>query len=251
MKIAISGYGFVGKATEIILNLFFNESVEIEINDPALGKTANWEDCKFHFICVPTNLIEETQTLDTSIIKQVITLANSNGFTGHHVIRSTISPIDYDNITLLTDPISWPEFIREAHWLEDANDPRLTVMSGTYAHELIGRLGLNVQYVDDPRAAWMMKLARNAFYANKVIIANELMQASQQLGIDYVQVKQALLADPFIGSSHWDQPGNDGCMGYGGKCLPKDTASLSSVLKSIGNFSNFADWTTRKNKEIR
>lgn len=253
MKIVISGYGFVGKSTYILLRTYLNEEVELSINDPLVKSEPNWVDAEYHFISVPSNLIEDKQKLDISIVKAAIAKADANGFNGRHVIRSTISPLDYDEIvdTLKEEPISWPEFIREAHWEEDAFNPKLSVMAGKYAHALIDKLDLPIRFVPDPRAAWMMKLARNAFYANKVIIANELMHASKQLGIDYDSVKHALLADPNIGPSHWAQPGQDGLMGYGGKCLPKDTAALANVLKSLGNSSNFADWTTRKNKEIR
>lgn len=257
MKAIISGYGFVGKSTFITINKFSNKKFDFSINDPLVGEVNDW-DAKYHFISVPTNLIQQTQTLDLSIVKAVIAKANANGFRGYHVIRSTISPTDYDEIVRFSnshgsvnDLISWPEFIREAHWEQDAANPRLTIMAGKHAPELIGYLVLPITYIEDPRAAWLMKLARNAFYASKVTIANDLWHASRSLGIDYDRVKQALQADPYIGSSHWDQPGHDGSQGYGGKCLPKDTASLSTLLNSLGNYDNFARWTDRKNKIIR
>ena len=60
MKVAIIGYGFVGKATEYFLTKGFDQGYrpfEIIISDPAKGyEVPNWSGIEYAFICVPTNL---------------------------------------------------------------------------------------------------------------------------------------------------------------------------------------------------
>ena len=72
-KVAIIGYGFVGKATEFLLDRFF-PGTEIQIHDPAEGEEIeNWKGIQYAFICVPTNL--KGDKLDVSIIDKVLNLS--------------------------------------------------------------------------------------------------------------------------------------------------------------------------------
>ena len=233
---------------------YYNTIPNVFINDPYKGmETSRWGTADYHVICVPTQQTA-SGNLDLSAILQCMDLGQSQGFRGTTIIRSTINPQDYDEILLKQSSsiISWPEFLREAHWEEDAVNPRLIVMAGPGAREFADNfIGLNITLIEDPRAAWMMKIARNAYYALKVMVSNELTEACDKLDIDYQQVKQALLADPMIGPSHWDQPGYDGSMGYGGKCLPKDTASLEKLFNNLKMQDNFASWAQNKNKKLR
>jgi nucleotide sugar dehydrogenase len=227
----------------------------ITIDDPQIGMESNqWPRADYHIICVPTQQMRDGN-LDLSAIYDAISRAKDQGFRGRTVIRSTINPMDYNKIINNTFkvPVAWPEFLREAHWEQDANDPKLVVMGGPSADLLAANFksSLNITLVEDPNAAWMMKVARNAYYALKVIVANDIVDACDQLNIDYTEVKAALLSDPMIGPSHWDQPGHDGSMGFGGKCLPKDTASLDRLLCDLGNSDNFAAWALAKNQNLR
>lgn len=251
----ISGFGFVGKATLITLEKFHIGTPLITIDDPFLGmESSQWQRADYHVICVPTQQMPDGN-LDLSAIYDAIDRGKEQGFSGRTVIRSTINPLDYDSIIRNTFkvPVAWPEFLREAHWEEDAKDPRLVVMGGPSSDALAANFkdDFKITLVDDPRAAWMMKVARNAFYALKVMASGDLVDACSKLNIDYAEVKAALLADPMIGPSHWDQPGHDGSMGYGGKCLPKDTASLDRLLSDLGNADNFAAWAQKKNQNLR
>lgn len=251
----ISGFGFVGQATMKTLVKFHKTQPSIFVNDPFKGMSTNrWAEADYHVICVPTQQMQDGN-LDLSAIYDAVDTAHSNGFNGNTVIRSTINPLDYDEIirSKFDVPVAWPEFLREVHWEEDAVHPRLVVMAGPGAEELASNFdsSLNITLLGDARAAWMMKVARNAYYAMKVIVSHDLVTACSNLNIRYEDVKQALLADPMIGPSHWDQPGYDGKMGYGGKCLPKDTASMDVLLSRAGITDNFAAFTIAKNNRAR
>ena len=251
----ISGFGFVGRATLLTLEKFHSGPSEITIDDPFLGRMSDqWHRADYHVICVPTPTTVDGN-LDTSAIDDAIARAKAGKFGGRTVIRSTINPLDYDGLIRrhFKVPLVWPEFLREAHWREDALDPRLVVMGGPGAESLAANFNdqLDITLVEDPRAACMMKVARNAFYALKVIASNDLATACAKLNVDYAGVKSALMADPMIGPSHWDQPGHDGSMGYGGKCLPKDTASLSKMMSDLGLDDSFAAWAQSRNSKLR
>ena len=124
-KIAIIGYGFVGKATEYLLQKHIDGQQEIFIHDPDLGhKIKNWAEIDYAFICVPTNL--KGNKLDTSIIDKVLKGLSERSCAGQivPVIRSTIGPdqaIQYANRGL----IIMPEFLREKHWKEDVDNETL------------------------------------------------------------------------------------------------------------------------------
>ena len=123
-KVAIIGYGFVGKATERLLGLL-DTTFDIQIEDPDKDYVIeDWNGIQYAFICVPTNL--KDGILDNSIIDNIL----SNLYVGViPVIRSTVGPdqcIEYSK----KGCIIMPEFLREKHWEEDVDDPNIDIIIG-------------------------------------------------------------------------------------------------------------------------
>ena len=73
----------------------------------------------------------------------------------------------------------------------------------------------------------------NTFLATKVSFANEMYQICEGLNIDYDKVTEYAKHDERLGYSHWNVPGPDGDLGYGGHCFPKDLGALISVAKEL------------------
>lgn len=257
MKIVISGYGYVGKATKLILSEKSDSIKVIEIQDPALDLHArSWEDAKYHFVCVPTPPTKVPYghaKHDITAIRDAVTFAKLSGFSGTTVVRSTMSPVDCDTVSeLVKDLIVWPEFLRQTHWQEDALSPPVSIMGGTRAMELKKEMpGFEPMISADARSACMVKIAINSYLAMRVIVANDLMKACDELGTNWALVNSCMKSDPRIGPSHWDQPGPDGMFGFGGACLPKDCDALAYLLSELEIRNNFADWAIKRNKEIR
>lgn len=257
MKIAISGYGFVGKATEIMLNKFCSNIESIEVQDPAYEKIVkDWKNIDYHLICVSTPSYgdyTDHSPFNLVNVQDSIEHALKNGFNGKTIIRSTISPTDLVNLNLLFNMkfSAWPEFLRQASWKEDAEHPKFIIMAGEDIKEFSKNFNFDIHYIESARAAWMMKLARNAFLALKVIAANDIKHACDAMAIDYDDVKNAMFLDDNLGKQHWDQPGYDKMEGYGGVCLPKDTKAFNRELMSAGVKNNFAQWATKKNANLR
>ena len=116
-KIAIVGYGYVGKATELMF-----DNVEILIHDPDLGHTIDdWDGVDYAFICVPTPM-DKSGRLDFSYVDSALQSIGN----GKIVIRSTIGPDQMIN----DEWIYMPEFLREATWKEDVENPKSPVVIG-------------------------------------------------------------------------------------------------------------------------
>jgi UDPglucose 6-dehydrogenase len=119
-----------------------------------------------------------------------------------------------------------PEFLREGHAVADAMQPDRVVI-GTPDRDVAARL--SALYGAEPgEVLWMSresaelaKYASNAFLAVKLSYTNALAQLCTQVGADIRDVTGCMGADNRIGP-HFLQPGP----GWGGSCLPKDTAAL-------------------------
>lgn len=231
-RVAIIGYGFVGTATEYLLQEHFAENrFNVEIHDPDKGhviKASDWKGIEYAFICVPTNLKEGL--LDTSIIDNIL----STLYVGTQpVIRSTIGPeqaLQYAK----KGCIIMPEFLREKHWKEDVDNPNIDIVIGARQHG--GFVDLMSQNTADkmvkhatPMEASMMKMMRNAALAVKVGLANEFNEICNVMDIDYEVLKIFLEEDENLGGTHWAVPGPDSRVGFGGTCLPKDLTHASSL----------------------
>lgn len=70
----------------------------------------------------------------------------------------------------------------------------------------------------------MAKYMENTFFATKVTFCNQFYDLCLAMDVDYNKVRETWLLDPRIGRSHtFVYPDN---RGYGGSCLPKDTAAI-------------------------
>lgn len=129
--------------------------------------------------------------------------------------------------------VSNPEFLRESHAVYDFRNPDRVVI-GTEdpdAAAVVSRLlGNHTQtFVMNPESAELSKYASNAFLAVKISYANSLARLCASLGADVTDVTRSMGADVRIGP-HFLAPGP----GWGGSCLPKDTAALLHTGRQAG-----------------
>lgn len=257
MCFVISGFGYVGKATMRILDeyltFYYKQNKQIEINDPYLDlRVSEWESVDWHFICVPTP-IDQHSHYDLSAIVDTINVAKLCGFNGRTVLRSTVSPSDIAYIeSLAGNIVVWPEFLRKANWEVDALMPPISIAGGKHVSDLLDLFfKYNILPFDDAKTASMIKLVANSYLAMKTIVAHDIAKSCEQLNIKPSEVQMALSLDPRLGTSHWQQPGPDGDWGFGGACLPKDTAAMQRLLSDTAVFNNYADWAMNKNTTIK
>ena len=132
-----------------------------------------------------------------------------------------------------------PEFLREGHAVHDFRHPERVVVGalidtagGQDAAARVAEL-----YRDDTddillmslESAELAKYASNAFLAVKLSFVNSLAQLCSRVGADIGDVTGCMGADERIGR-HFLAPGP----GWGGSCLPKDTAALVHTGRAHG-----------------
>jgi UDPglucose 6-dehydrogenase len=129
--------------------------------------------------------------------------------------------------------VSTPEFLREGHTVHDFRHPDRVVVGATDdAHVALVRqvLGSDAPTLSmTPESAELAKYASNAFLAVKLSYANSVADLCARVGADVDDVTRSMGADPRIGAAFL-RPGP----GWGGSCLPKDTAALVHVAQLHG-----------------
>jgi UDPglucose 6-dehydrogenase len=190
-------------------------------------------------LCVPTPM-GDGGVADLSALRAALTsLAGVLPAGAVVVVKSTV-PIGTtaDVPTMLgradVTAVSNPEFLREGHAVHDFLHPdRIVVGSADRAAaERVTALyrGIPAPVVmTDPASAELGKYASNAFLAMKLSYVNVLAELCERVGADIRQVTRAMSLDARIGAA-FTSPGP----GWGGSCLPKDTAALVHSARLAG-----------------
>ena len=233
MNVAIIGYGFVGKATEYLLQ---KTNCNIQIHDPAKNLYCDFDSVEYAFICVPTP--STGNELDISILQSVYEQYKD---VCQLVIRSTIGP---EQVELFPQAYIMPEFLRERCWKVDVDDPQLPLISGMEEtdDELVELVENVTKPVNtcQPKEASMFKLMRNTALAMRVALANEFYEICNRESLDYSTMAEMLKTDAWTGGTHWDVPGPDGKLGFGGNCFPKDLTHMANLCYNDLNIMKVA-----------
>lgn len=242
-KIAIIGYGFVGKAVEFG---FRNSSNDIMIIDPYKGY-ASIDDMRFYhpdfiFVCVPTPMGSDGKIDKTSLMEVIHQI---NGMeTGTVVIKSTVTPDIITEICERSNIVYNPEFLTERNAFDEFLNPKFHILGGhpNYTKKVKNLYKFNsncnpapVHYMT-PAEASLVKYGVNSFLATKVIWFNQWKDMVESLGERFNVVATAIGNDDRIGHSHTKVPGFDGKKGFGGSCFPKDTSAIRNFARDeFGN----------------
>jgi UDPglucose 6-dehydrogenase len=196
------------------------------------------QEADFVFMCVGTPVVYQKR-VDLSYLHNAYMKAASalSGNPPLFVNKSTVPPGTADMMSNIMSarlnghgPLKVaanPEFLREGHAVEDFLHPSRIVI-GARSPEVAGAVadlyaGIGgSRMITDPVTAELVKYAGNAFLATKVSFINEIALLCEKLGVDVRDVSRGIGMDPRIGPDFL----NAG-IGYGGSCLPKDTAALT------------------------
>lgn len=211
MRVAIIGYGVVGKATHRTID----KTHEVLIHDPWQGKHCVYQEADIIFICTPTENVETY----TNKLKN-----HPNVF-----IRSTIP------FTIVKDTnfAVYPEFLTERYADYDAIHPKCSIVGGTPEQfNMLNKVSIFDKFhYTTPEYAALAKLSTNVYFIQKVTFANVLYNLCQDHGLDYNKLKDAMSADVRMWiHDHFDVPGHDGKLGWGGKCFPKNIEVMKSLV---------------------
>lgn len=221
--IGIIGFGMVGKAVDH----GFSKTQKI-ISDPAYNSVSVQDVCSANpraiFVCVPT----PTDDSNYQTLKQVLSDIADTEYSGLVVVKSTVLPHHIEQFDVLYNP----EFLSRATSFDDFVNPPMLIIGGDRAAELLevyqefSTVNTANTFLVDVKTASLTKYAMNTFYATKVAFMNEIYDIAQNVGANYNQLIKMLAQHPWMGSHHFQVPGPDGQRGFGGPCLPKDTAAL-------------------------
>ncbi|OBK55730.1 UDP-glucose dehydrogenase family protein [Mycobacterium kubicae] len=203
------------------------------------GDYATLADRDIVFVCVPTPSAEDGRP-DLSAVHSAVDRLGEVLCSGAIVAMKSTIPVGTTSVVAerLRDRgirvVSTPEFLREGRAVHDFRHPdRLVVgtLDETVADVISRTCGSGTEPVFQmtPESAEVAKYASNAFLAVKLSYTNSLATLCSRVGADIHDVTRCMGADRRIGSEFL-RPGP----GWGGSCLPKDTAALVHTARRHG-----------------
>lgn len=237
-KIAIAGYGPVGKAHVGVMQ----PHCQIVISDPAYTEYKDEipNDVDGIIICASTPSNRLDGSCDYSNVYDIISKADEKI---PILIKSTISleawyifKEDFPNHEITYSP----EFLVAATATEDfKNTEHLFFGGGCYEMwaELFQKV-FSYRYNKEfdwsyraPMTLILGKYMRNSFLATKVAFFNQVYDLCGAYGIDYRAAVDVIASDPRIGYSHTKVTEE---RGFGGHCFPKDTKAIIKSARKVG-----------------
>ena len=257
-KVGIVGYGYVGK----IVEKFFGERYEIRIHDPLYdGKNTKEEinECDLVVVCVPTPMREDG-SCDTGIVEETIDWIEAPLI----LIRSTVPPGTTDRLKKKTGKhlVFSPEYSGESrYWSpypfdQDERAVPFYIFGGDVEDcqktidFYVPITGPTKQYrTTTAKISETVKYFENEYFAWKVSWANEMREVCDAIGAPYWEVRDLWSLDPRVDRMHTAVFEDN--RGFGGKCLPKDTAALYRWAKEAGYEKRILKAIIEKNLELR
>ena len=232
--ILIIGCGFVGEA--VAQSLEGNNRKVVRI-DPKYNSN-EIED----YIDVATRAIVSVPTptvngkCDDSIIRSVLDQLGALPV----LLKSTVP---YSMLKTYSNTVTYnPEFLRAKTAKEDFNNQTTFILGGEqmqcYKWEQVFNYLIHAEFIyTDRTTASMTKYAHNNWLALKVAFFHELYY---NMGNEYNHESMINILSKFenIGPSHMSAPNDEGKLGYGGHCFPKDTEAFldfsnSEIIKQV------------------
>lgn len=268
MKVAIVGYGVVGRAYHKVFpdayiydepqKIFFDPggSPQKPEDDPSSRVSANPKfnskeakesinQCDIALVCVPTDL-NDNDLLDMSIVDEVVGWLE----TPLILIKSALMPGTVDSLVKKTGKkiavsIEYiGESIYPVHFWKypHQNDPRFHSMlviggeedTATQCAEIMwNRLSPDIEiHIVSAREAEITKLIENFSGALKVTFINTIKSLADKSDSNFVKIQQAWQADPRAHAMHVRTVSFK--RGWKSKCWDKDVQALSTYAKEVG-----------------
>jgi UDP-glucose 6-dehydrogenase len=232
--ILVIGCGFVGEA--VAQSLEENDVAVMRI-DPKhnSNKIEDYIDVATRaIVSVPTPTLDGK--CDDSIVRSVLEQLGSLPV----LLKSTVP---FSLLATYSDSVTYnPEFLRAKTAKEDFDNQTVFILGGSqmqcYKWEQVFNYLPHVEFIyTDRTTASMTKYVHNNWLALKVAFFHELYY---NMGNEYNHESMINILSKFenIGPSHMAAPNDEGKLGYGGHCFPKDTEAFfdfsnSEIIKQV------------------
>ncbi len=244
-KIGFIGQGFIGKNYADDFEERGYDIVRYGLEIQYKKYKTDIQKCDIVFIAVPTPTT--TTGFDDSAIRQVLSLVGDGKIA---VIKSTVLPgrteiiqSAFPNIHVFHSP----EFLIERTAAYDARHPKRNIIGipvSTPETIVAAKHVLSVlppsqfSRIMSSREAELIKYAGNCLLFTKVVFVNMLYDVADNLGCDWEEVKQAMIADGRLGDTHFDPVHASGHSdqsgrGAGGHCFIKDFAAFREMYTEL------------------
>lgn len=257
MKIGFIGQGWIGKNYANDFETRGYEVIRYALEEPYIANKSAIAICDVVFIAVPTPTTLEG--FDDSLIQGVLPLVGK-GKTA--VIKSTILPGTTEKLQKLFPDIfvlHSPEFLVESSAAYDAANPNRNIigvpeMNANYREKAESVLSVlpdaPYEKVMTARDAEFVKYAGNCYLFTKVMFMNLLHDVIVASDSDWADVREALIHDPRVGTSH-TEPVHKSGRGAGGHCFIKDFEAFREMYRAkVGDAYGNALLATLKDKNI-
>ena len=256
MKIGIVGRGTVGSAVFEGLEYLGHTMTFFDPKHEG-SAMADVLDTDVVFISVPTDQAANGDC-DTSIVDRVVAELAVNNYRGLAAIKSTVIPGTTDRLQQLYPKLRIamvPEFLRAKSALADFVYNHDLLVVGTYNRgdaeilvELHGSFPQHVARVT-PTEAEIIKYFNNVHHAMSVTFANIAYDVCDQLGANYMNVYKAIVKRECFNPAYL--MANKNMRGFGGHCLPKDTAAWSNLIQNLGLPYTMIDSIIQDNEKVK
>ena len=238
MNIGFIGQGWIGKNYANDFEARGYPVVRYALEEPYRANKEAIATCNIVFVAVPTPTT--TEGFDDSVIRAVLPLVG-RGKTA--VIKSTVLPGTTETLQQLFPHLfvlHSPEFLVESTAAYDAAHPNRNIigipkMDVAYRKkaEAVLRVLPNAPYakIMAARDAEFVKYAGNCFLFTKVMFMNLLHDVVTATNSDWSSVREALIHDPRIGTSH-TEPVHKSGRGAGGHCFIKDFEAFREMYRT-------------------
>lgn len=254
MKIGIVGLGIIGTACQYG---FEKLGHEVLVHDTKFQSTIDsLLEAEIIYVCVPTPSNPDG-SCDTSIVESVVNELIELNYLGIVAIKSTVKPTTTSRLLKQSrmNVCFVPEFLRERCSITDFTENHDLLVVGTdndYVFNKIvrchGKYPKKVVQLS-PTEAELIKYYSNVFNAMRIVFANEIFEICQAVGANYSKIKDAFVLRGTTKDMYLDV--NENFRGYGGVCLPKDTAALAAFTKELNLDMDLFHVIDEENKKFK
>lgn len=252
MKVAIVGFGYVGKA----MRKLFDDVIIYDVTDKEVWASKDAvNECDIVIVCVNTPQSEDGSA-DLSQVHDVMSWLE----TPLIITKSTIPPGTTELLKQKYNKhiVFSPEYIGEtiAHPMLDLKNRDFWIFGGDKkdTEKAVEFWKSHVKttarfYQTDSTTAEIVKYMENCFFATKITFCNEFYEICKTFDRSYNEVRELWLADPRINRNH-TQVYKDK-RGFSGKCLPKDLSAITKASIDKGYNSDLLKEIEKSNERLK